>query len=241
MNYGVILAGGNGNRMKNLNIPKQYYEINNKPIFIYTLLAMLKPNVFDKIYIAIQKSYIDLVNDYIKKHVSKENYGKIVVVTGGKERIDTIHNVLKEISSNKINDDDVVVIHDAVRPFVTEKIIHDSIKYAKKYGAVVASVPVEDTMLVSLDNKQVNSIPNRNTLYRGQAPDSFKLKTLIELEKNLNDKEKKMVTGTSQICTINNYPIIMIPGDSINFKITNDSDLIIAEKLILSKDDNVNV
>ena len=232
MNYGVILASCGGNRVKSIDIPKQYYEIEGIPIFIYTLKRMLESNLFDVIYIAIKEEYLDKVSNYIKKFISDDS--KIKIVFGGKERIDTIHNVISEISKNEINDDDVIVIHDAVRPFVTDKILSDSIHYSRIYGATVAAVPASDTMLISSDGERVESIPKRSLLYKGQAPDSFNLKTFIELENKLTDEQKALITGTSQICTMNNYPIRMIPGDEINFKITTDSDLEIVRDIIIN-------
>ena len=235
LNYGVILASGSGTRMKNIDIPKQYYEIDNKPIILYTLDSMLSSNLFDKIYIAIQKEYEELLNNYLNKYISSDNMNIIKMVYGGKERIDTIHNVIDSISLNNISDDDIVVIHDAVRPFVTKKILEDSINGARKYGAVVAGIPAEDTMLISGDGVNVDEIPNRKLLYKGQAPDSFRLNTLIELESKLTDDIKKRITGTSQICIFNGYPIRMIMGDAINFKITTDGDLDMARGIVLSR------
>ena len=235
MNYGVILASGSGTRMKTISIPKQYYEIEGKPIIIYTLLSMLEADIFDKIYLAIHKDYLEMVENYLHQFIPQEDSDKIVIVFGGKERIDTIHNVIDAISKNSISMDDVVVIHDAVRPFVTKKILEDSVSGARKYGAVVASMPAEDTMLISSDGEIIDTIPNRKTLYKGQAPDSFRLKTLIELETKLSDDDKKIITGTSQICTLNNYPMHLIKGDAINFKITTDGDLEIAKNIVLSK------
>ena len=228
MNYGVILASGTGSRVKSINIPKQYFEINGKPIIIHTLENMLKDNLFDCIYIAINKDYEEILWEYLDNFIEDDDLDKIEVIYGGKERIDTIHNVMKEICKNDINDEDVIVIHDAVRPFVTEKILRDSIDAARKYGAVVTTLPAVDTMLNSNDGNIVGSIPNRNLLYRGQAPDSFKVNTFIELENNLSDEQKKDITGTSQLCSMNNYPLHMIEGDEINFKITTDFDLKLA-------------
>ena len=183
MNYGVILAGGRGTRMDSIDIPKQYYEIDGKPIFMYALLTMLNTNVFDLIYIAIHFDYLDKVKDYLSKFVSKENLSKIIITNGGKERIDSIHNVLKEISKNDISADDIICVHEAARPLVTERVLIDSIEGAKKYGAVVASVPAEDTILISDDGSVVDTIPDRKRIFREQAPESFRLKELIEYEK----------------------------------------------------------
>ena len=232
MNYGVILASGIGSRMKSINIPKQYFKIDGKPIIIYTLENMLKGNLFDCIYIAINKDYEELLLNFINDFIPITYLDKIKIIYGGKERIDTIHNVMKEICSNEIGDDDVIVIHDAVRPFVTEKILSDSMDAARKYGAVVTALPAVDTMLNSIDGNTVSSIPNRNLLYRGQAPDSFKVKTFIELENSLSSMQKKEITGTSQLCSMNYYPLHMIEGDEINFKITTDFDLKLATYVV---------
>lgn len=235
MNYGVILAGGSGSRMKGIDIPKQYYEINGKPIIIYTLKTFIDIECFDYIYIAVNDEYIQYVNSILEKFIDKENISKITIVNGGNERIDSIHNVIEAIDENNINDEDIIVIHDAVRPFISKKIILDNIECAKKYGATVTSVPVNDTILLSTDGDYVDRIPIRKTLFHGQSPDSFNLKTFIELESKLTDEQKEIITGTSQVCTLNDYPIKMIEGDTANFKITTDADLDLAEYIILKK------
>ena len=128
--------------------------------------------------------------------------------------------------------DDVIVIHDAVRPLVTEKILNDSIDAAAAYGACVCGVPAVDTMLYSEDGKVVTDIPERSKLYNGQAPDSFSLPRFLEMQNNLTEEQKKMITGTSQICTMNHQPIYIIDGDPLNFKLTTDGDLRIFKSMI---------
>lgn len=232
MNYGVILAGGTGSRMKSIDIPKQYHKINGIPIIIYTLKTFIELKCFDYIYIAINPTFTDFMNTNIKKYFNNEDVSKIILINGGNERIDSIHNVIKSIEKNEINNDDIIVIHDAVRPFVTERIILNNIENAKKYGAVVTSVPVNDTILLSTDGDYVDRIPIRKTLFHGQSPDSFNLKTFIELENKLTNEQKEIITGTSQVCTLNDYPIKMVEGDTKNFKITTDADLDLAEFII---------
>ena len=234
MNYAVILAGGSGKRMKSIDIPKQYYEINDVPVIVYTLKTFIDIDCFDYIYLAVNEDYKNYVNDLLEKYF-KGNIAKITIVNGGDERIDSIHNVIEAIDESSINDDDIIVIHDAVRPFVTEKIIKDNIKGAREYGATVTSVPVNDTILLSTDGDYVDRIPIRKTLFHGQSPDSFNLKTFIELENKLTDEQKEIITGTSQVCTLNDYPIKMIEGDTVNFKITTDADLDLAEHIIIKK------
>lgn len=232
MNYGIILASGKGTRAKSLSIPKQFLRINNVPILVYTINKFLESNLFEHIFIAVANDYLEYTAQLLQEFYPKSVQDRIKLIVGGKERIDTIHNVVLDLMKLNINDDDVIVIHDAVRPFVTTRILTDSVNGAREYGATVASVPVADTMLYSESGDYVDSIPTRSFLYKGQAPDSFKLKLFIELENKLSPEQKATIVGTSQICTLNNYPIKMILGDDINMKITTDSDIEIAKVLL---------
>lgn len=231
MIYGAMLAGGSGTRIKTSVIPKQFIEINGQPIILYTLKNMLRVERFDYIYIAVRDDY----KDYLRKQVEEniEQKQKVRIISGGKERIDSINSVTGAIvSDNGLREDDVIVIHDAVRPFVTEKILNDSIDCAAQYGACVCGLPCADTILHSKSGKIVEDIPNRAELFSGQAPDSFRLMHFIDMKNNLTEEQKKVITGTSQICTFNNQPIYIIEGDAINFKITTDSDLVMVKNLL---------
>lgn len=231
MIYGAMLAGGVGSRMKSATIPKQFLEVEGKPIIIYTLLNMLKVERFDYIYIATHKDYLDYMKDMVNKYVDKPE--KVRIIEGGKERMDSIHNVTDAIVNDEgIHDDDVIVIHDAVRPLVTEKILNDSIDAAGTYGACVCGLPAVDTMLYSEDGKIVTNIPERSKLYNGQAPDSFSLPRFLEMQNNLMEEQKKVIVGTSQICTMNHQQMYIIEGDPLNFKITTDGDLLILKSII---------
>lgn len=233
MNYGVILASGKGKRVKdNINIPKQFRELNGIPIIVYTIRKFLDTSSFNYIFIAVSEEYVNCIKQIIDKYFDEEESKKIVVTIGGKERIDSIINAISKIEKvNVIGEDDVVVIHDAVRPFVSNKILLDNINNARKYGAVVTSIPVTDTLLISSSGDVVDEIPKRSLYYKGQSPDSFKLKLFIDLLSKLSDEDKAIMTGTSQVCTLNDYPIYMVEGDELNFKITTSSDFIIAEAI----------
>ena len=234
MNYALILAAGSGTRIKSIDIPKQFYEINNIPVIIYTLNTFLNTECFNHIYITVNINFKELMNDTLLKHLDKKDIHKITLIDGGLERIDSIHNFVEFMKNQEISDDDLIVIHDAVRPFVTKKIIFNSIKHARIYGACVNSISVNDTMFKSQNGNYIGEIPLRKTLYHGQSPDSFNLKKFIEFEGNLTDKQKKYITGTSEIFMLNNHLVKLIPGDIMNFKITNDIDLKFAEFLINS-------
>ena len=242
MNYAAILAGGVGTRVNSIDYPKQFYTIDGKPVIIYTTEKLVNSSLIDLVYIAVIEDYYDYMMALLEKYNLTE---KTVLITGGKTRMDTIDKVVEAILQKNITDDDVILIHDAVRPFITNKIIEDSIEGAKKYGATVATIPATDTIVSSVDDNVVSFIPNRRELYCGQSPDTFNLKRFIEMEGNLTEEQKNLVTGTSQVCTLNGQEILMIPGDPINFKITTDFDLLIAENIIAGgyneKDDNNSV
>lgn len=238
MIYGAILASGKGTRMNSAsNIPKQFMKLGDKPIIIHTIEKMLESDRFDYLYIAVPHDLYDYSIDMISEYIDTSKLDKINIISGGKERMDSIQNIITSISKNdSVNEDDIIVIHDAVRPFITKKIIDDSIEGVKQYGAVVASIPVSDTLLISEDGNNINQIPKRSLYYKGQTPDSFNLKLFINLFNNLTEEQKKEATGTSQVCSLNNYPIHIVPGDDINFKITTESDLVIAESIIKGSD-----
>lgn len=231
MNYVIILAAGFGTRIRNLDIPKQYYEINGIPIIMYTIKKFMDSNSFDYIYLTVDANYKDLMTKLLKKHI--EDYEQIKLVEGGKERIDSICNVIKVIENNNdVKNDDIIVVQDGVRPFVSNEIILNSIKCAEKYGTCATSSPVNDTIFQSENGDTVDNIPVRSTLFCGQSPDAFNLKKFIDMINGLNDEQKRKITGTSDICLFYNVPIKMIKGSNLNFKITTDADLKIAELLL---------
>jgi len=235
MIYGAILAGGVGSRVKSATIPKQFIELVGKPVIAYTIENMLKVQRFDLIYIAVHSEWMEYMEQLIANHFEAEQH-RIRLTFGGKERLDSIRNVTDAIcSENPLGEQDVIVIHDAARPFVTEKILNDSIDCAMAHGAVVAALPASDTILHSQDGKEVSEIPNRKIVYHGQAPDSFNLKLFLEMQEAIPEEERPYITGTSQICTLNGVTLHMVEGDSINFKITTDSDLLIAENIIRNR------
>lgn len=231
MNYGVILAGGIGARVRNVERPKQFVAINGRPVIAYTVDSVLKPCIFDKIYIAVHRDWMSFVDDLVTSEF-KAFKDDIHLVYGGKERMDSIQNVTAAIERDwGVGRDDIIVIHDAARPFVTEEVLRDSVSAAAEFGAVVAAVGASDTMLISEGGSVVDCIPQRSAIFHGQAPDSFQLRLFLDMLGNLSEEQRQRVTGTSQICTMNGRELHIIRGDVLNFKITTDLDLFIAEQL----------
>ena len=234
--FGAILAGGTGVRMQNHSIPKQFIPLCGIPIIVRTIQSMLNSNCFDYLFIAVNADY----SDYLKELLSKYNLmlDNIHILNGGKERIDSIQNVINAVNKFGGKSDDVIITHDAVRPFISESIIKSSIKAASEYGACVAVVPAVDTMYVIDNDAYITSFPDRKTIFNGQAPDSFRLGVITDALNRLTEEEKKTITGTVQICAAKGCKIKTIQGDYNNIKITTENDLAIAEGILRELKEN---
>lgn len=227
--YGVILAGGVGKRMGQ-EIPKQFIQLRDVPIIIRTIRCFLSCHSFRSVVIAIHPEWNDFFLEILANH--EIDTKRILVVPGGEERYDSILNALRAIRQNfPVDESDVVVIHDAVRPFVSLNLLENSIAASMKYGACVATVPATDTMLVVKEGMVVD-VPRRSELYNGQAPDSVRLMDLERAIDSLTNEEKKMITGTAQICVLKGIPVRAIPGEYSNIKITTPHDLEVGGQIL---------
>ena len=229
--YAAILAGGVGNRMHSATIPKQFLTLGDRPIIIWTIQKIIRSQAFDHLYVAIHPEWKDYLRDLIDRW--EINTDSMTIVSGGKERLDSIENVVDAIyDAHTVDPDDKILIHDAVRPFITDQIIQDSLRALDRHTAVVAAIPATDTMLWIENGTRVDSMPDRSKLFNGQAPDSFRLSILAKSLKELTPQQRRVITGTAQICLLDGIPIHTIPGDPVNIKLTSDSDMLIAEGLI---------
>ena len=230
MNFAAILAGGIGSRMGNEEKPKQFLSLGDKPILIHTIEKFQLFDDFEKIFVLTPKTYISHTEDLINKYIP--NNDKIIVLEGGELRNDTIMNGIKFIKDNfKIDDDDIIVTHDAVRPFLTYRIIEENIKFSKRYGACDTVIPATDT-IVEGDNGKILSIPQRDNYYQGQTPQSFKINKLFDLYDKLSNDEKNKLSDACKIFVLNNEDVYLVNGDETNIKITYPYDLQVANVIL---------
>lgn len=195
--YGVILAGGKGTRMGNVERPKQFMEVGGKPIIVHTIEKFAIHTEFDKIIILSPKAWISHTNDLIKKYIPMRD--KLVVVQGGSTRNETIMNGIRYIEENfGLDEDTIIVTHDSVRPFVTHRMIEENIQAAMTCGACDTVIPATDTIVESKDHQNISCIPERSTMYLGQTPQSFKAKKLRDIYLNMTEEEKEILTGCLQ-------------------------------------------
>lgn len=218
----IILAGGKGKRMGS-KISKQYIELKGKPILYYTLTKFINCKEIDNIVLVLPKDEIE----YCTKSILEKYSLKVdKIVEGGKERQDSVYNALNEIENS-----DIVLIHDGARPFVSNKIIEDGIKFARLYGAAAPGVTPKDTIKVKDESGFSKETPNRNTLVSIQTPQVFKLDIIKECHKKVKN-DKIAVTDDTMVIEMYNNKVYLYEGDYTNIKVTTPEDLILAEKLV---------
>lgn len=181
--YGIVLAGGSGKRV-GAEIPKQYIEINEKPLLYYTLKAFEDSSV-DGISIVADEAHLQFV---VSEIVDKYGLKKVIrVCQGGAERFDSVHHGLDDLST-VAEADDVVLIHDGARPFIKPEEIERMIKAAAEYGAAIAAMPVKDTIKVSDEDGFVAATTVRANTWQIQTPQAFR----FGLIKDAYDKAAQM-------------------------------------------------
>lgn len=232
MIFGAILAGGTGSRMHMADMPKQFLPLGNKPTIVHTLEKFLTCSRFDRIYVGVHPDWTGHMADLIAKYVPFAEE-RICIVNGGADRNETILNIVSAIEEGYgASDDHVIVTHDAVRPFVTLRMLEENIDAAITYGAVDTVMPAVDTIVVSEDGQQISDIPQRSRMYQGQTPQSFRVGLLKSLYLSLTPEEKKILTDACKICVVRNYPVHLVTGSETNVKITTPGDYKIAQAIL---------
>ena len=235
MVFAAVFAGGIGSRMGNSETPKQYLELGTKPVIIHTIEKFFINETIDEIIVLCPKAWVAHTRDLIKKHIPEGK--KITVIAGGETRNGTLEKAIEFIETNYETDEDTVIVtHDAVRPFLTHRIIAENVEAAVKYGACDTVIPATDTIVESADGKMITSIPERKKMYQGQTPQSFRLKELERVLASLTGDEKAILTDACKIFSIKNKDVYMVEGEVFNIKITYPYDLKVAHTLLKGKD-----
>ncbi|MBQ2680630.1 MAG: 2-C-methyl-D-erythritol 4-phosphate cytidylyltransferase [Eggerthellaceae bacterium] len=230
--YAAILAGGSGTRMGNPDKPKQFWEMGDRPVIVHTVEKFCLISEFDEVIVLSPESWVNQTRDILDRYVP-QFAGGLAVVAGCAERNDTIMNAIAHIEqSYGLAEDDIIVTHDAVRPFVSYRIIEDNIKAARKYGACDTVIPATDTIVQSVDGEVITAIPNRAEYYQGQTPQSFNALRLKELFKELAEEEKSILTDACKILVLKGEPVALVRGDVSNMKITYTNDMRIARAMM---------
>ena len=224
--HAIILAGGYGLRL-GYDIPKQFVKLNGKPIIVWSLEKFNRLHEISNVIVVAPDEYKNLC----KEIVSKYKISKLIkIVPGGKTRQESSYNA---IYSMNFNDNDILLFHDAARPFIKEDIIEKCIKDAKTYGAAGIYVKAVDT-IAEVENGYLKSILDRNKVYQTQTPQAFRYSIIKNAHEIAKARYVSNVTDDITLVIEAGYKVKIIEGDYNNIKITNPIDFEIAE-LIATK------
>lgn len=222
----LIFAGGTGIRMNTRSKPKQFLEMHGKPIIIYTLEHFESHKDIDNIVVVCLEEWIG----ELKKILHRYEITKVSkIVPGGQTGHESIYNGLCAME-NLCEGDDIVLIHDGVRPLITAELISSNIDMVKKYGNAITAEAAKESVVRSKNDGEIIEIPPRNEMYVAKAPQSFYYKDIMELHKRAYADNVKSI-DSSHLCSMYNVKMHMVKSTSYNIKITEPADYYIFRAL----------
>lgn len=226
MTTALVFAGGTGKRMNSRSKPKQFLEMYGKPIIIYTLEHFEYHEQIDNIVIVCIKEWMEELKGLLKRF----NITKVIkIVQGGGTGHDSIYlglEAMKELASHN----DIVLIHDGVRPLINEELITLNIEAVKKYGNAITAEASRESVIRSIDDKHVSEVPPRDQMYTAKAPQSFRYGDILSLYEMAKKDGRKSI-DSAHLCNIYHKQMYIIPSTSNNIKITEPADFYIYRAL----------
>lgn len=225
-NIAIILAGGFGKRM-GCDIPKQYLKVDGRPVICHCLERFFRSGVIDAFVLSMGEPWKAFVAPYVSRLGVPVSYSE-----PGETRQRTIYNALVHLRESGAEDDDIVIIHDAVRPLVSEALIQSCAEACRDYDGVLPVLPLKDTVYASTDGLSISSFPDRSTLFAGQAPEAFRFGKYLKAHSVWGLENLHQINGSAELAYKTGLKIKMIPGDEGNFKLTVPADLVRMKQLI---------
>lgn len=232
MNFAGILAGGIGSRMER-SVPKQFLDIAGVPIVVRTLRTFFTVPCVDRIVLAMNPQWTNYCRDLLQKH--DIDLARVDMIPGGATRFLSMTNIVDrciELVGDKLADGDLLCIHDCARPFVSQRIVEDNYRMVADYDMVTTSLPTIDTVIIAEDGKTESSVPVRSTVFCDQGPQTFRLKDFKRLQSALSPEETSALIEAGKMYLAAGKSVGIVPGDRMNFKITTEFDLTLAECLL---------
>lgn len=212
----LLLMGGEGRRFGS-EVPKQFHLLCGKPVYRHALEAALSSDIFDEIILVTHADWADGLEKGVR------------VAVGGKTRQESSYRGLRAFAKKP----DIVLIHDAVRPFVTERILKENVAGAIEWGAVDTCIPTADTLVHAPGGQMIASIPRREEFLRGQTPQTFRMDWIVEAhEKALADGVENASDDCRLVLRLGKT-VHIVAGEEQNLKITSELDLFIAEQILI--------
>ncbi|MDG2628619.1 IspD/TarI family cytidylyltransferase [Vibrio parahaemolyticus] len=236
MNVALIFAGGVGTRMQNSTKPKQFLELYNKPVIIYTLEKFEENKNIDAIVVVCVEPWID----YLRKLLFKFDIQKVkFVIPGGETGQESIFNGLCKIEE-EFDHNSVVLIHDGVRPLINDEIINRNIEAVKSHGSAITTCPPVETFVLVDNEDVVKDVHDRSLSRLAKAPQSFYLHDILKVHRQAREDCYTEAIDSCSLMTKYGYDVRLVSGISENIKITSPIDFFIF-KAIIDTQENLQV
>jgi 2-C-methyl-D-erythritol 4-phosphate cytidylyltransferase len=223
---GIILMGGQGSRFGS-QVPKQFHRIAGKKIYLHTLEQFLNIPTFEAIFLACPREWIPQVQVEITPYADH----RLQVIEGGATRQESSFLALRACG----HETRVVVIHDGVRPFVSEEILSRNIEQAILHGAVDTCIPSADTIVHTQNQENIRDIPMRSEYWRGQTPQSFSYPLILQAHLYAQQHQLSASSDDCSLILKLGHPVHLVEGSEENIKITTELDLFLAEQILRTK------
>jgi 2-C-methyl-D-erythritol 4-phosphate cytidylyltransferase len=217
----LILMGGSGERFGS-DVPKQFHPLMGLPLYLHTLDVFLSCPLVDSIALVCHPDFL--------KEIRAQVPSNIQLIAGGPTRQSSSYLGLKHLTPRP----DLVLIHDAVRPFVSHKILRDNIEAALIYGAVDTCIPSADTLVLAPSGHKIASIPTRSHYLRGQTPQTFRYEQILAAHEFALKQGRENASDDCSIAIEAGFDVFVVPGSEQNLKITSSFDLVVGECLLES-------
>lgn len=233
MNIAMIMAGGIGVRLQQ-DIPKQFLNVFDKPIIIYALEAFQKHPEIDKIVVSCLDGWQDILKAYSKQFGIEKLE---LVVTGGLDGQTSVRNGV-EVLNQWCKDDDIIIIHDAIRPMVSQEVITDCIKKCKLYGSGIAAIRFQDTIMKSVDGIKGKEVMDRVSIMHVQTPQAYRYKKLVWAHEEALKRNISGLVYMNAVMSALGETLYFSRGSEKNIKIMTLDDLDIFKALYQTKKEN---
>ncbi len=209
-------------------IPKQYLSLGGHPVVIHSLRVLQFCPLVDEIILSVPQSDMEYCMNQI---VDRYDFSKVrKIVPGGEERQDSVRHALEEVWDNV----DVVIVHDAVRPFVTEHMLNQVVELARSKGAAIIGLPMRDTVKQVGSDQVIECTVDRRSLWLAQTPQAFRRDWLLEAHRKAH-AEGIRATDDAYLIEWLGHPVRVVEGSGDNIKVTRPEDITIGEAILLAR------
>ena len=223
----LVPAAGRGLRMGG-SVPKQFLALGGQPLILHSLRVLQASSVIDEIILAVPQNEMDYC---LKEIVAKHHFTKVTkVVPGGHERQDSVRHAIEAVHE----DVDVVLVHDAVRPFLTEPMVEGVVKAARAKGGAIIALPMKDTVKQVGTDHVIERTVDRQSLWLAQTPQAFRRDWLLAVHRKAH-AEGVRATDDAYLIEWAGHSVSVVEGSGENIKVTRPEDMVIGEAILASR------